>query len=50
MIYGSPSVVSYAVGIYFFYPLAGILMGTISAFLIALVVTMILFKLRKKIR
>jgi uncharacterized membrane protein (GlpM family) len=50
MIYGSPSVVSYAVGICFFYPLAGILMGTISAFLIALVVTLILFKLRKKIR
>jgi hypothetical protein len=50
MIYGSPSVVSYAIGIYFFYPLAGILMGTISAFLLALVVTLILFKLRKKIR
>jgi uncharacterized membrane protein (GlpM family) len=50
MIYGSPSVVIYAVGIYFFYPLVGILIGTISAFVIALVVTLILFTLRKKIR
>ena len=50
MIYGSPSVVTYAIGIYFFYPLAGILIGTIGAFLIALVVTLFLFKLRKKIR
>jgi uncharacterized membrane protein (GlpM family) len=50
MIYGSPSVVSYAVSIFFFYPLVGILIGTISAFLIALIVTLILFKFRKKIR
>jgi uncharacterized membrane protein (GlpM family) len=50
MIYGSPSIVTYAIGIYFFYPLAGILIGTIDAFLIALVATLILFKLRKKIR
>ena len=50
MIYGSPSVVSYAVGIYFLYPLSGILLGTIGAFLIALVVTLILFAFRKKIR
>ncbi len=50
MIYGSPSVVSYAIGIHFLYPVVGILPGTISAFLIAVVVTLILFKLRKKIR
>ena len=50
MIYGSPSVVSYAVGIYFLYPLSGILMGTIGAFLLALAVTFVLFILRKKIR
>jgi len=50
MIYGSPSVVSYAVGIHFFYPLVGILIGTISAFVIALAVTLILFIFRKKIR
>ena len=50
MIYGSPSVVSYAVGIYFLYPLSGIFMGTIGAFLLALAVTLVLFILRKKIR
>jgi uncharacterized membrane protein (GlpM family) len=50
MIYGSPSVVSYAIGIHYLYPLIGILAGTIGAFLIALVVTLILFTFRKKIR
>ncbi|PNX49035.1 MAG: hypothetical protein BV459_00915 [Thermoplasmata archaeon M11B2D] len=50
MIYGSPSVVSYAVGIYFLYPLVGVTLGTISSFLIGLIVTVILFTLRKKIR
>jgi hypothetical protein len=50
MIYGSPSVVSYAVGIHYLYPLSGIIPGTIGAFLIALAVTVILFLLRKKIR
>jgi uncharacterized membrane protein (GlpM family) len=50
MIYGSPSVVSYAVCIYFLYPYTGILIGTIGAFLIALIITLILFYLRKKIR
>jgi hypothetical protein len=50
MIYGSPSVVSYAIGIHYLYPLIGILTGTIGAFLIALVVTLILFTFRKKIR
>jgi uncharacterized membrane protein (GlpM family) len=50
MIYGSPSVVSYAVGIHFLYPFVGILAGTIGAFLIALIVTLILFTLREKIR
>lgn len=50
MIYGSPSVVSYAVGIYVLYPLVGILLGTISAFIISLFVTVILFILRKTIR
>jgi len=50
MIYGSPSVVSYAVGIHYLYPLIGILLGTIGAFVIALLVTLVLFMLRKKIR
>jgi uncharacterized membrane protein (GlpM family) len=50
MIYGSPSVVSYAVGIHYLYPLIGILLGTIGAFVIAFLVTLVLFMLRKKIR
>lgn len=50
MIYGSPSVVSYAVSISFLYPLNGIVIGTIGAFLISLVVSLILFILRKHIR
>lgn len=50
MIFGSPSVVSYAVGIHILYPLIGIIPGTLSAFLIALIVTVILFMFRKKIR
>jgi uncharacterized membrane protein (GlpM family) len=50
MIYGSSSVVSYAVGIFFLYPLIGILTGTIAAFLLGLLTSLILFILRKKIR
>jgi uncharacterized membrane protein (GlpM family) len=50
MIYGSPSVVSYAVGIHFLYPTIGILAGTIGAFLLGLLTTLVLFILRKKIR
>lgn len=50
MIYGSPSVVTYAVCIHIFYPLTGIIPGTITAFLIAVLITMILFIFRKKIR
>lgn len=50
MVYGSPSVVSYAVGIHYLYPLVGILIGSATAFLIALIVTLILFIFRKKIR
>lgn len=50
MAYGSPSVVSYAIGIHYLYPYAGILAGSIGAFLIALLVTLLLFVLRKKIR
>jgi ABC-type dipeptide/oligopeptide/nickel transport system permease subunit len=50
MVYGSPSVVSYAVGIFVLYPLIGILAGTIVAFLIGLIVTLILFMISRKIR
>lgn len=50
MTYGSPSVVSYAVGIYFLYPLVDIALGTIFSFILALIMTLILLKLRKKLR
>jgi uncharacterized membrane protein (GlpM family) len=50
MIFGSPSVVSYAVAIYFFYPLSGILIGTFAAFLIACGVTLLLFVFAKHLR
>jgi hypothetical protein len=50
MIYGSPSVVSYGVGIHFLYPTIGIFPGTIAAFLIGVLVTLLLFILRKNIR
>ncbi len=50
MVYGSPSVVSYGMGIYYLYPLIGITMGTIGAFLIGLLVTLVLFIFSKKIR
>lgn len=50
MIYGSPSVVSYAICIHLFYPLIDIVPGTITAFLIAFLITIILFMFRKKIR
>jgi uncharacterized membrane protein (GlpM family) len=50
MIYGSPSVVSYAICIHFLYPLIGIAPGTITAFLVAFLMTVLLFIFRKKIR
>jgi uncharacterized membrane protein (GlpM family) len=49
MIFGSPSVVSYTVSIYFFYPLYGIPLGTIAAFILSLVVTIILYKLSQQL-
>jgi uncharacterized membrane protein (GlpM family) len=50
MIFGSPSVVSYAAAIYFFYPLNGIFIGTLAAFLIACGVTLLLFVFGKHLR
>ena len=44
MIFGSPSVVVYAVVIVFLYPLYGFVAGTIIAFIISLFVTMGLYK------
>jgi hypothetical protein len=49
MIFGSPSVMSYAASIHFLYPIYGIFWGSIFAFIISVIVTLIIFKLRKKI-
>ncbi len=50
MIFGSMSVMSYAFSIHFLYPLYGIVIGTIIAFLISTIVTLVLFKSKEKIR
>ncbi len=50
MIFGSASVMSYAISIHFLYPAYGIINGTIVAFCISFCITMILFKFRSKIR
>jgi uncharacterized membrane protein (GlpM family) len=50
MIFGSPSVVCYAIATYFIYPLTGILIGTIVAFLIGCGVTLFLFIIGKQLR
>jgi hypothetical protein len=50
MIFGSQSVMIYAVAIYFFYPLYGVVLGSIFAFCISIIVMMILLGLRKKIK
>ncbi len=49
IIFGSPSVMSYAVCIHFLYPIYGIFLGTILAFVVSGIVTLIIFKIRKKI-
>jgi len=50
MIFGSQSVMVYAVAIYFFYPLYSVALGSIFAFGISVIVMMILLGLRKKIK
>ena len=50
MILGSLSVMSYAVSIHFFYGLYGIIVGSIIAFFVSLLVTLIILQLRKKIK
>ena len=50
MIFGCTSVMSYAVSIYFLYPRYGIIAGTLVAFFLSIVITMVLLKLRKKIK
>ena len=49
IIIGSPSVMIYAVGIHFLYPIYGIFLGSIFAFIVSIIVTLIILKLRKKI-
>jgi hypothetical protein len=50
MIFGVSSVLSYATAIHFFYPLYGIVWGSFYAYGISIVVTLILYNLRGKIR
>lgn len=50
MILGSMSVMSYAISIHFFYPTYGIIFGTIIAFTISVFITLILMRIRGKIR
>ena len=50
MIFGISSVATYAVAIHFLYHAYGIIIGTLVAFAISFILTMVLFKLRGKIR
>jgi hypothetical protein len=49
MIFGSPSVVCYTIAIFFFYPVYGIIIGTIGAFVLSFIVTMILYSLSRRL-
>jgi len=49
MIFGSTSVTSYAASIHFLYPIYGIFLGSIFAFIISVSVTLVILMLRKKI-
>ncbi len=49
MILGLSSVVSYATVVHFLYPVYGIIIGTIAGYLIAICVTLAIYKLRMKI-
>jgi len=49
MIFGSPSVVSYALAISFFYPAYGIVIGTIGAFVLSFIVTIVLYASSKRL-
>lgn len=46
LIYGSPSVIFYALAIHFLYPQYGIIIGTIVAYLLSLITAFILYKSR----
>ena len=49
MIFGSPSVMSYAVAIYFLYPKFGIIYGSLIAVCISFVITLFILKIRRRI-
>ena len=50
MIFGTPSVTSYAVAIYFLYPVIGIIWGSIAGYCVGILMTLILFSIRSKLR
>lgn len=50
MIFGTPSVTSYAVAIYYLYPRIGIIWGSIYAYCIGIIITLILFSIRSKFK
>jgi len=50
MVFGISSVACYATCIHFFYPLYGVLTGSLLAFIISFLLTMVLYQLRSKIR
>jgi uncharacterized membrane protein (GlpM family) len=49
MIFGSWSVINYAVVVHFLYPTYGMVWGTIVAFIVASLVALVIFKLKSKI-
>lgn len=49
LMYGSPSVVAYGAAIYFLYPAAGILIGTIGATIISVAVSLVLLLFRSSL-
>ena len=50
MIFGTPSVTSYAVAIYFLYPAIGVILGSFIAYCVGILMTVILFSIRQKFR
>lgn len=50
MIFGISSVMVYATSIHLLYPIFGLIMGTVYAYIISFLTTIFLFKIRRKIR
>lgn len=49
MVFGTPSVTSYAVAIHFLYPEAGLVFGTIISFQISVIIAMLILSIRDRI-